>query len=95
MEIKLTQKAELAVNNSMSAALELGHSYIGSEHMLLGLLSVKDSVAEKYLSGYNIEYSKIEEIITSISDQSGQLYIYVLKRKLKKVIINIIDSKGI
>ncbi len=67
MEIKLTQKAELAVNNSMSAALELGHSYIGSEHMLLGLLSVKDSVAEKYLSGYNIEHSKIKEIITSIS----------------------------
>ncbi len=67
MEIKLTQKAELAVNNSMSAALELGHSYIGSEHMLLGLLSVKDSVAEKYLSGCNIEYCKIEEIITSIS----------------------------
>ena len=67
MDIRLTQKAELAVNSAMSSAVNLGHSYIGSEHMLLGLLSVKDSVAEKYLSGYDIDYNKVEEAVISIS----------------------------
>ena len=49
VNIHFTSKAEFAINNSMKAASELGHSYIGTEHMLLGLLSVKGSVAEKIL----------------------------------------------
>ena len=67
MDIRLTKKAELAVNGAMSSAVELGHSYIGSEHMLLGLLSVDDSVAKKYLSSYDTDYNKIYDAIASVA----------------------------
>ena len=33
-----TEKANRAINLAMEAAQELGHTYIGSEHLLLGLL---------------------------------------------------------
>ncbi len=67
MDIRFTQKAELAVNNAMGCAVELGHSYIGSEHILLGLLSVKESVAEKMLAGYNVDYEKVEQAVIKIA----------------------------
>ncbi|MBQ7548395.1 MAG: hypothetical protein IJT03_01675, partial [Clostridia bacterium] len=35
-----TQKANEALNAAISSAESLGHPYIGSEHLLLGLLSV-------------------------------------------------------
>ena len=33
-----TQKANEALNNAITAAEDLGHTYVGSEHLLLGLL---------------------------------------------------------
>ena len=67
MDIRFTQKAELAVNEAMRSAVELGHSYIGSEHMLLGLLSVNESVAQKLLNSYEVDYTRIEEALISIA----------------------------
>ncbi len=49
MKSNFTQMAQSALNSALSTAKELGHSYIGSEHLLLGLLFVSDSVASKLL----------------------------------------------
>ena len=40
-----TQKANDALNNAISAAENLGHTYVGSEHILLGLLSESGGMA--------------------------------------------------
>ena len=48
-----TGKANAALNYSIIGAEQLGHTYIGSEHLLLGLLSVEDSVASQLLDRHN------------------------------------------
>ena len=45
-----TQSAQNALNKSLYIARELGHTYIGSEHILLGLLSIENSVAAKLMN---------------------------------------------
>lgn len=40
-----TQKANEALNNAITAAEDLGHTYVGSEHLLLGLLSENGGMA--------------------------------------------------
>ena len=57
-----TQKANTALNNAISAAEDLGHAYIGSEHLLLGLLSV-DCVAQTILFSRGVTYAKVDEIL--------------------------------
>lgn len=47
MNEKFTNKAQNALNSALEYAREMGHSYIGSEHLLLGLLSETDSIASK------------------------------------------------
>ena len=49
MANKFTPKAQYALNSALSFASELGHSYVGSEHLLLGLLSTPDSAASRIL----------------------------------------------
>ncbi len=66
MDIRLTKKAELAVNSAMNSAVSFGHSYIGSEHLLLGLLSVEDSVAKKYLASFDATYEKVSAAVESM-----------------------------
>ena len=47
---RFTQKAQNTLNNSQRFAHELGHTYIGSEHLLLALACEEESVAAKLLS---------------------------------------------
>ena len=58
-----TEKANMALNKAVTVAEDLGHTYIGSEHILLGLLESTDSVAGKLLSTKGVTYRKIYEMI--------------------------------
>ena len=57
-----TEKANNALNEAMSSAENLGHAYVGSEHLLMGLLSV-DGVASSVLSSKGISKDKVEDIL--------------------------------
>lgn len=56
-----TEKANKSLNAAVKVAEDLGHTYIGSEHILLGLLSDTSTVAGAVLAAHNITYADIEE----------------------------------
>ena len=58
-----TEKANRALNKAVQAAESMGHTYIGSEHLLLGLLSDKTTVAGAVLAARHIQYDNIENYI--------------------------------
>ncbi len=65
---KFTQKAQMALSAALSAAEELGHSYIGTEHLLLGLMSQKESIAARILTLRGADEKKLRQ---SIIDYMG------------------------
>ena len=58
-----TSKANDALNQAISSAEKLGHTYVGSEHLLLGLLKIGGGVAAAVLNKKGITAEKIEELI--------------------------------
>ena len=48
----LTPKAENVLNAALQVAQELGHTYIGSEHLLIALCDVEDAIAFKNQYSY-------------------------------------------
>ncbi|MBO5313063.1 MAG: ATP-dependent Clp protease ATP-binding subunit [Clostridia bacterium] len=62
---RFTPKAQLALSTSKKCAEKMGHSYIGSEHLILGILSI-DCVGKKLLEDkrifYNDAYNRLSEI---------------------------------
>lgn len=58
-----TEKANNALNTAIESAEDLGHTYIGSEHILLGLVSDTSSEAGKILSAEKITYDNVYKII--------------------------------
>lgn len=58
-----TEKANKSLNAAVSAAENLGHTYIGSEHLLLGLLSDAATVAGAILANKKITYDQVETYI--------------------------------
>ncbi len=61
-----TQSANNALNYSVEAAENLGHTYIGSEHILLGLLSDSRMVSYSILGSKKVTLKKAEEQIRSV-----------------------------
>ncbi len=60
-----TSKGNIALNNAIEFAENLGHTYVGSEHLLLGLLSVEDSVASELLFENGVEKESVIELVKS------------------------------
>ncbi len=58
-----TQKANKALNLAMKSAGEMGHTYIGTEHLLLGLIKEGSGVAATTLSQAGLDASELENII--------------------------------
>lgn len=67
MSSKFTEKAEKALNNAQKSAESFGHTYIGSEHLLLSLSTDSLSCSFAILSKCGITKEKIEEGIREYS----------------------------
>ena len=68
-----TPRAKKVLELSLREALQLGHSYIGTEHMLLGLIRETDGVASKVLTALNVQPGDArQKVIDIISTQSGR-----------------------
>ena len=67
MAKKFTQKAQNALCRSLTVAEEMGHTYIGSEHLLLALSSEKDSISYNILSSRGAEYEVLKKKLTEVS----------------------------
>ncbi len=71
--IRLTESVNRAIQNAGRIALLYGNYQIGTEHLLYGLSSVRDSVACKILSSYGVNYNKIEEIFSKNSSKKNNV----------------------
>ncbi len=60
---KFTERAEQALRLAHEAAADLGHSHVGSEHMLLGLIREGSGVAARALAGAGVTDEKIHRMI--------------------------------
>ena len=60
-----TEKANIALNGAIEKAENLGHTYVGSEHLLMGLLDSDGSVAQSALNSRNVTLAKVEDLIKS------------------------------
>ena len=58
-----TQKANDALNSAITSAENLGHTYVGSEHVLLGLLAESGGMAHTALSAKKVTFDEVEAII--------------------------------
>ncbi|MCL2772985.1 MAG: ATP-dependent Clp protease ATP-binding subunit [Oscillospiraceae bacterium] len=59
MQDRFTQYAKNALNNALELSRNFGHTYVGSEHLLLGILKEKNCAATKILENRGIMFENI------------------------------------
>ena len=77
MAANFTKKAYEVIQSSAQLASQMGHSYIGTEHLLLALAHVKDSVASKALEMQGVTENdirrRIEELVGTDTNVQTEL----------------------
>ena len=66
MQKKFTRQAENALLLAKKAAQSLRHTYIGTEHILIGLLQEKDGTAGRILEEFHVEEGRLFELIQKL-----------------------------
>ena len=84
---KFNEKAQKIVAVAESIAFDFGHVSVGSEHLLLSFLKIKDNKLRMILAGYAITYEKIrDQIISLFGKKDNKPYYMEYTSSIKKII---------
>jgi hypothetical protein len=71
-KLPFTPRAKATLRNAVEEALQLGHNYVGTEHLLLGLLKDGNAVGAVVLARLGVTYDIISGRITEVLSGSGE-----------------------
>jgi len=91
---KFTERARKALHLAQEEAQRLQHNYIGTEHLLLGLVREGEGVAAKVLSSLGVELDKVRSSVESIIGRGNRVVLgeIGLTPRAKKVIELAVDE---
>lgn len=64
--VDLSPRAKQSLNFAYNNAQELGHNYVGAEHLLLGLIEEGEGLAAQILMSRGLDYQKIKSVVVNI-----------------------------
>ncbi len=91
---KFTERARKVLNLAQEEAQRFNHNYIGTEHILLGLVREGDGVAARVLANLNVELHKVRSAVEFIIGRGEKMVVgdIGLTPRAKKVIELAIDE---
>ena len=66
-----TSQAKKALAYAVRTAEKCGHNYVGTEHLLIGLLNVEDGTAGMVLSEFHVDAGQLTELIDRLIAPGG------------------------
>lgn len=68
----LTPRAKQSLNLAFTEAQNLGHSYVGSEHLLLGLIREGEGLGYQLLTRYGVDYDKAKKAVIDVVGEGSR-----------------------
>jgi ATP-dependent Clp protease ATP-binding subunit ClpC len=98
MRNNFTSRVQKVIRYSKEEAMRLGHDYIGTEHLLLGILKEGEGIAVKILKNLNIDLEKLKQRVEEASGPAGGMMtlgnLPLSKRAEKVLKITYLEAKN-
>ena len=87
-EDRFTDNTKIALNNAQQAAAKMGHSFVGTEHLLLGVSAVQGSAASRILKENGLDEQLLNELVEKLTGrgQSGDMPVQGLTPRARRVV---------
>merc|ERR1712151_1141404 len=73
VEIPFTPRAKRVLEMSLEEARQLGHNYIGTEHLLLGLIREGEGVAARVLENLGVDLAKVRTQVIRMLGETAEV----------------------
>ncbi len=73
VEIPFTPRAKRVLELSLEEARQLGHNYIGTEHLLLGLIREGEGVAARVLENLGVDLTKVRTQVVRMLGETAEV----------------------
>ena len=73
VEIPFTPRAKRVLEHSLEEARQLGHNYIGTEHLLLGLIREGEGVAARVLENLGVDLAKVRTQVIRMLGETAEV----------------------
>lgn len=70
-EVPFTPRSKKVIELAMDEARNMGHNYIGTEHLLLGLIREEEGIAARVLQNLGVDLKKIRQIVMELLGGGG------------------------
>lgn len=77
----LTHRAETVIRHATDIAGEMGHNYVGTEHILLGILREGDGIAAGVLEKFKMKAEKVQKVVEAMTIGDGVKKVRAQARK--------------
>ena len=98
MRNNFTSRVQKVIRYSKEEAMRLGHDYIGTEHLLLGILKEGEGIAVKILKNLSVDLGKLRQRIEEASGPAGGMMtlgnLPLSKRAEKVLKITYLEAKN-
>lgn len=98
MRNNFTSRVQKVIRFSKEEAMRLGHDYIGTEHLLLGILKEGEGIAVKILKNLNMDLEKLKQRLEEASGPAGGMMtlgnLPLSKRAEKVLKITYLEAKN-
>lgn len=87
---KFTNRAKQVIRFAKKEAQQMSHNYLGTEHVLLGLLKLGQGIAVNVLRNFNLEYDLVKQEVERFVGFGPEIQVYgdpALTSKVKQVFI--------
>ena len=71
IDVPFSNEARVCLNYAMEEAKNFGHSYVGTEHLLLGIIRTPDSLGAQVLESTGIDYETVKNEIVQLLRPEG------------------------
>lgn len=71
-EIPFTPRAKKVLELAVEEAQNFGHTYVGTEHLLLGLLREEEGIAARVLENLGVRINEVREEVASLLGETGE-----------------------
>ena len=65
--VRFTDRASAAIKAARDAAASLGHSYVGTEHLLLGVAAETEGLGARVLSSHGLDMARLTRAAIAVS----------------------------
>jgi ATP-dependent Clp protease ATP-binding subunit ClpC len=91
--LPFSERYKRVIGEAIAEAESLGHNYVGTEHLLLGLLHLPDGTAARVLGGLNLKLEDVRQSVLNLLGKAPESKDKLLEQAMKDLSLHLADEQ--